>query len=184
MIKNSRASYGWLTIAIHWFSALVVIAMFAAGWWMVELDYYSTWYKTAPFYHKSVGIILVILTLFRLAWRFSQISPRKLGRTWEQLAAKATHIALYMLIFALFVSGYLISTADERGIEVFNWFTLPSAGKLFDGQADLAGTVHEWLAYTLIGLAILHALAALKHHFVDKDQTLSRMLRPITKYKE
>ncbi|MFQ3196535.1 MAG: cytochrome b561 [Paraglaciecola sp.] len=184
MIKNSQAGYGWLAITIHWISALVVIAMFAAGWWMVELDYYSTWYKTAPLYHKSTGILLCILTLARLAWRFSQISPRKLGRNWEKKAAKATHIALYLIIFSLFCSGYLISTADDRGIDVFNWFTLPSLGKLFEHQEDLAGILHEWLAYSLIGLAILHALAALKHHFFDKDQTLSRMLRPITKYKE
>lgn len=181
MIKNSRTSYGWPTIAIHWLSALVVVAMFAAGWWMVELDYYSTWYKTAPFYHKSVGILLVMVTLFRLAWRLSQFSPHKLGLKWEQQAAKITHIVLYLLIFALFCSGYLISTADERGIDVFNWFTLPSFGELFNAQADLAGIVHQWLAYTLIGLASLHALAALKHHFVDKDQTLSRMLSPTTK---
>lgn len=166
---------------MHWVSALVVIAMFAAGWWMVELDYYSTWYKTAPLYHKSTGILLCILTLARLAWRLSHVSPRKIGLIWEQQAGKAAHVTLYILLFALFCSGYLISTADLRGIDVFNWFTLPSVGKLFDEQADLAGVVHEWLAYTLIGLTILHALAALKHHFVNKDQTLSRMLSPIIK---
>ncbi|MOA52423.1 hypothetical protein D3C78_1757160 [compost metagenome] len=73
-------------------------------------------------------------------------------------------------------SGYLISTADGRGIEVFGWFTVPATLSGIDGQEDIAGVVHLWLAWGLIGMAALHALAALKHHFIDRDATLSQML--------
>lgn len=76
----------------------------------------------------------------------------------------------------MIISGYLISTADERPIEVFGWFSVPSFGSFIDNQEDIAGTIHEWLAYVLIALASVHALAALKHHFIDKDNTLKRML--------
>ena len=76
----------------------------------------------------------------------------------------------------MFLSGYLISTADGRGIEVFNWFEVPGLGSFIENQEDLAGQVHEYAAYILIGLSSLHALAALKHHFMNKDNTLKKML--------
>lgn len=145
---------------------------------MVDLDYYSQWYKTAPHYHKSAGLVLAFLTVLRLVWKIRQIPPKTLGKDWERVVAKLAHRLLYILLASLFVSGYLISTADGRGIDVFNWFTLPSLGEFIEDQEDTAGQLHEWFAYGLIGLAFLHAMAALKHHSLDKDRTLSRMLKP------
>ncbi|GIU09815.1 hypothetical protein TUM4261_18750 [Shewanella sp. c952] len=75
------------------------------------------------------------------------------------------------------LSGYLISTADDRGIWVFDWFEIPSFGAIVDDQADIAGVIHQYAAYSLIGLAIVHAIGALKHHFIDKDSTLLRMIK-------
>lgn len=95
-----------------------------------------------------------------------------------QRVSHLTHLLLYALIFLIICSGYLISTADGRPIEVFGLFDLPSAGELFAEQADRAGVVHKFAAYGLIALAVIHALAALKHHFFDKDETLKRMLNP------
>jgi cytochrome b561 len=74
------------------------------------------------------------------------------------------------------VSGYLISTADGRGIDVFGLFTVPATLQGIDHQEDVAGASHLVLAVTLIALALLHAGAALKHHFIDRDRTLRRML--------
>jgi len=113
-----------------------------------------------------------------LVWKIKQISPNTLGRDWEQFLAKLTHRLLYILLASLFVSGYLISTADGRGIDVFNWFTLPSLGEFIEDQEYTAGQMHEWFAYGLIGLSFLHALLALKHHILDKDRILIRMLKP------
>ena len=176
MLKNSTLSYGWVSIVFHWVSAIIVIGMFALGWWMVDLNYYSSWYTDAPHYHKSVGLLLVALMLVRLTWNLSQKTPTPLGTKWEIKAAKLAHLLLYLLVFSLFISGYLISTADERGITIFNWFTLGSLGRFFAEQEDIAGMVHEYVAYVLIGLASLHGLAALKHHFINNDNTLVRML--------
>ncbi|GAL12323.1 cytochrome B561 [Vibrio astriarenae] len=86
------------------------------------------------------------------------------------------HLALYALIVVIGVSGYLISTEDGRGIDVFNWFTVPALGQLFEGQADIAGEIHFYAAWTLIILAAGHALAAIKHHVVDKDDTLRKII--------
>jgi cytochrome b561 len=76
------------------------------------------------------------------------------------------------------LSGYLISTADGRAIDVFNLFSVPALVSGFDNQEDIAGLVHQIIAYSLIALVVLHALAALKHHFIDRDRTLKRMLNP------
>ncbi|OBT09389.1 cytochrome b [Vibrio sp. UCD-FRSSP16_10] len=167
--------YNLTARTIHWLSALTIVALFALGWWMVGLNYYSQWYQTAPFVHKSVGMILFGVTVYRLFWKHYQGSPKIEGSAFEIKMAKSAHHLMYVLLLALFVSGYLISTEDGRGISVFGWFEVPALGKLFEGQADLAGTVHYYLACTLIGLAAIHALAALKHHFIEKDNTLRKM---------
>jgi cytochrome b561 len=85
---------------------------------------------------------------------------------------------MYVLVFAIMLSGYLISTADGRAIEVFGWFAVPATLQGIDGQEDVAGDVHFYLAVTLMVIVGGHALAALKHHFIDRDPTLRRMLRP------
>ncbi|WCE31336.1 cytochrome b [Vibrio sp. SCSIO 43137] len=167
--------YNFTSRVLHWVSAIVIIGMFALGLWMMELTYYSSWYQVAPHWHKSVGLVLAGVTLFRLAWKLVTASPKIEGKPLEIIAAKAVHHVMYLLFFVLFISGYLISTSDGRGIEVFNWFVVPSAGELFADQSVIAGQVHYYTAFILIGLAVVHALAALKHHFVDKDDTLRKM---------
>ncbi len=174
--QQSPKHYNLTVRILHWLSALTVFGLFGVGWWMVELDYYSKWYQTAPMWHKSVGLILAGATIFRLIWKLLSSTPKIEGSKFEKKAAKSAHHLMYLLLFALFVSGYLISTEDGRAIAVFNWFEVPALGKLFENQADIAGQVHFWLACTLVGLAVLHAAAALKHHFIDKDNTLRKML--------
>ncbi|HGS4884133.1 TPA: cytochrome b [Vibrio parahaemolyticus] len=169
-------SYNLPARVMHWLSALCIIGLFAVGLWMVDLSYYSEWYRTAPHYHRSVGILLAILTVGRIVWKHVTASPKVEGSRFEVVAAKAAHSAMYLLLLTIFVSGYLISTSDGRGIEVFNWFTVPSAGELFSGQSDIAGEIHFYAAWAVILIAGLHAVAALKHHFIDKDNTLRKML--------
>ena len=178
MLKNTQQKYGLIAKVIHWLVALTVIGLFAVGLWMVELDYYSAWYTKAPYYHKSVGIVLAMIMLFRLAWKFANISPNPVSNhsAREVLGAKIAHWLFYILILMMIISGYLISTADDRSIEVFGVFEVPALGSVFENQEDTAGLIHEWLAYVLIALASFHALAALKHHVLDKDDTLKRML--------
>lgn len=175
-MKNTASSYNKLSKLLHWLSAILVVGLFAAGYWMVDLSYYSEWYKTAPHWHKSFGLTLLAITIVRLLWKIVSTAPAIEGSAFEKKAAKSAHHLIYLLLFTLFLSGYLISTADGRGIDVFNWFELPGLGSFIEDQEDYAGMVHEYVAYTLIGLVSLHALAALKHHFINKDNTLKKML--------
>jgi len=178
MLNNTTTNYGKISIFFHWLSALSVFGLFALGYYMVDLTYYHQWYKTAPEVHKSIGLVFFALMVCRLVWRYKEAMPSHLAShsAFEVKAGKVIHSLLYLLIFIIMITGYLISTADGRGIEVFELITLPALGAAIENQEDIAGLVHKWLAYLLIALATLHALAALKHHFVDKDNTLNRII--------
>jgi cytochrome b561 len=177
-MNNTQTNYGYISIFFHWISALSFFTLFAIGYYMVDLTYYDEWYKTAPSLHKSIGILLFILMVFRLTWRCTQSSPEHLAShtNVERKTGKVVHMALYSLAFTIMISGYLISTADDRGIEVFELFIVPGFGSFIENQEDIAGFIHKWLAYLFIGLSLLHAVAALKHHYIDKDNTLNRMI--------
>lgn len=178
MLQNTRDRYGLVAVVLHWAVALVVVGLFALGLWMVDLGYYDEWRQTAPALHKAIGVLLFLAVLLRLLWRQVQPRPAALPShaAWERLAAGVAHAALYLLLFGVMVSGYLISTADGRPIDVFGLFAVPATLTGLPGQADIAGKVHLALAVALVSTAGLHALAALKHHLLDRDATLIRML--------
>lgn len=167
-------------IILHWLTAVAVICLYGLGWWMMELDYYDSWYRTAPFWHKSVGLLLVFLVVVRLFVRVFARSPEAIVKhaKWERGLSHLVHASLYVLLFIVFASGYLISTADGRGISFFGWFDVPALVTSIDDQEDLAGWVHDLSTNALIWLAGFHAIGALKHHFIDRDATLKRMLFP------
>lgn len=178
MMKSTATDYGLIAITLHWLVAVAVVGLFGLGLWMSELDYYDAWYKRGPELHKGIGILLFIAVAFRLAWRLRDPVPRPepTHAPWEHRLAGIAHYLLYALLFAVMIAGYLISTADGRPISVFGLFSVPATLSGLPEQEDIAGEIHEWLAFVLIGLAALHALAALKHHFIDRDRTLKRML--------
>lgn len=181
--RNSPHRFGLVSILLHWLVALAVFGLFGLGLWMVSLDYYSPWYRTAPDLHKGIGILLFLVMLLRLLWRFLSPPPAALAShgPLTRLGSIAGHGLLYLGLFALMISGYLISTADGRPIDVFGWFQVPALFTGIPNQEDIAGTVHEYLAWALVALAVVHALAALKHHFIDRDATLARMLGRTTR---
>lgn len=174
-MKQNVDQYNFLAKVNHWLSAVIIIGLFASGLWMVDLNYYSAWYQDAPHWHKSVGLILAAYTVFRVIWKMMAPSPQIEGSRFEKVTAKVAHALMYLLMFGIFISGYLISTSDGRGIDIFDWMTVPSLGALFDDQSDIAGMLHYYFACVLIGLASVHAIAALKHHFVNKDNTLRKI---------
>lgn len=178
MLQNSKHRYGLIARLLHWTSAILVTSLFALGLWMLSLDYYDKWYTLGPHYHVSFGVLFAGLLIFRIIWRCCTLQPKpepSISQI-EHKAASITHLFIYILLVLIIISGYLIPTADNRGIEVFSWFTLPSLGSFIEQQEDIAGRWHLWLAYILMGLVVLHILAALKHHFIDKDNTLKKML--------
>lgn len=157
--------------------AILMISLFAAGLYMADLGYYDSLYHIVPWWHKSFGLLVMGLLVLRLVWKLSNKKPNPLAthKPWEVKTASWTHRLLYLLVFLIGVSGYLISTAKGKGIEFFGWFEVPAFQELSADNADLAGEIHFYLAWSLILLAAAHAAAALKHHFIDRDDTLKHM---------
>ncbi|MBA8063070.1 cytochrome b [Citrobacter freundii] len=176
--NNSPQRYGVVSAVLHWLVALAVYGMFALGLWMVTLSYYDGWYHQAPELHKSIGVLLMMGLVIRVVWRLFSPPPAALKSysRLTRLAAALGHLSLYLLLFSIVISGYLISTADGKPISVFGWFEIPATLANAGAQADLAGSLYLWLAWSVVVLSLLHGLMALKHHFIDNDDTLNRML--------
>lgn len=179
MWRNTTAAYGLVSVVLHWLVALAVFGLFGLGLWMVGLSYYSPWYTTAPMIHIGVGVLLGAVLILRLVWRLANPRPAfepTLGRA-ERIGALSAHAVMYVLMFGVTISGYLIPSAQGDPVSVFGWFSLPPLVAA-EGQQDLAGWLHYYGAWALVLIAGVHTLAALKHHFIDRDRTLIKMLRP------
>lgn len=177
-LKNDSERYGLVSVLVHWLVAFVIIGLFCLGLWMTSLTYYDPWYRQGPALHKSIGVLLLLVMLFRLVWRWYSPAPPPLAshKDWEKGLANLVQNLLYILIFTVLMSGYLISTADGRPVEVFGLVKIPATITSLPNQEDVAGKLHLILAIALISVAGLHVLGALKHRFIDKDDTLRRIL--------
>ncbi len=179
--KNTANCYGWGFAVIHWLMAALILAVLGLGLWMVGLDYYHPWYVRAPDWHRSLGIIIGFVLVLRLAWRVLNPPPAPPGLRRTQKLARWVHWAFYALIGLAVVSGFLVTTAKGHAVSVFNWFEIPSpfngsVAPVVDNLEVRAGWLHRWLAYGLLGLIAVHALAALWHHFIQADGSLWRIL--------
>lgn len=185
MLKDSTFGYGLITIILHWVCAPLILFLFGLGVYMRSLDYYSPWYHRGPELHIALGLVVFLLMALRLVWRARSTNPAPIPTISDNnlLAASAVKILLYACVFAICISGYLITTAEGEGASFFNVFSIPSSIHLSADNVDRAGRIHKYVAWGLVGLALLHAAAALFHHFVKKDKTLVRMLRPVSKTK-
>ena len=127
--------------------------------------------------HKSVGITVLALAIVRLGWRFFEPPPQLPDsmETWQKLASHVSHWSLYGLIVLVPLSGWLMSSATAYSVSWFNLFQLPDFVGPNEQTAVLWKTTHDWLAKILIAVAAVHILAALKHHFIDKDGVLARI---------
>lgn len=174
-MRDTTEGYGLVSRIFHWLSAVAIFGLFGVGVWMVGLNYYHPYYHTAPHWHKSIGMLLAFALVARFAWRVVNVKPTDEDLApWERIGARLVHWGFYPLLLVIAVSGYLMSTADGRPIQVFDWFSIPSPGTN-PGLESTAGAVHVWVSYLVIALAVLHTVAALKHHFVDRNPALRRM---------
>lgn len=189
--------YTKTAIILHWLIALLIIAMLALGLWMHELpkdapkaasfDLFNWGIYTVTFaepisvrtfyfnLHKSIGITVLALILFRVFWRLTHAAPELPAtmKDWEKKLADVSHKLLYLLMLVLPLSGFIMSVYSKWGIM---WFGLPLVKGLDNPQLrDLFMEVHEVSAWLIIVLIVVHVLAALKHKLVDKDEVMKRM---------
>jgi cytochrome b561 len=166
---------------LHWVIAALIVTQFALAWSAEDLP--LGMHKLALLArHKSFGMTLLMLGVLRLVWRFMNpppALPAGMSRL-ERSAALATHGAFYFLLFAMPLSGWLMSSAKNYSVSWFGRFTWPNLIGPNEEAFSILRTTHFCLSYALFTIAVLHILAALKHHFWNKDDVLLRML-PFTK---
>lgn len=174
-LKNSEQRFGWMAMGLHWLMALLIIGMLSLGIYMVDLPISLQKLKLYG-WHKEYGFIILALAIFRLCWRLTNINPRLSLPLLEQIAARLVHCAFYGFLFAMPITGWLLTSATGIPTSFFGLFTIPNLIGPNKELLEWFGWIHQWLAYALIAAIILHTLAALKHHFYDKDDILRRML--------
>jgi cytochrome b561 len=176
-LPSPSSRYTGVAIALHWLIAIAIVASFAVGLYMHDLPLSPQKLKIYS-WHKWAGVTIFLCVVLRLVWRLLHRPPELPSAmpAWQRKAAEATHVLLYLLMFAVPLSGWLMSSA--KGFQTV-WFGVLPLPDLLDKNkelGDLLQEVHELLNFTMAGLVLAHLGAALKHHFIDRDDILTRML--------
>lgn len=173
---QASTRYDWPTIALHWITALLLISQFATAkiWPMFEGNDLETDLFNI---HMTFGILLSIVIVLRLVWRiwFGNTQPVPL-QPLHHIAARAVHGILYVLLIVQVVMGYLIGWASGQPISFAGVPAIPAFVVLSRENGRMLEELHGDVAWILIAVAGLHAIAALFHHFVIRDGVLSSMI--------
>ena len=168
--------YTRTAIALHWLTFALIATGFTLGRWMVDLPIAPQTLR-AYAYHKWIGITVFLVTLVRLAWRVAHPVPPPAGMpAWQRRAAVASHVSLYVLMLAIPVSGWIYSSASGVQVVYLGIVPLPNLVAKDNALAAVLKSVHYTLNFTLLALVLVHAGAALRHYFVERDRVLLRML--------
>lgn len=176
-IKNSLTRFGAVAMFLHWFIALIMIGLIILGLYMVGLPFSVQKLKLYG-WHKEWGVLVLMLATVRLAWRFYNTTPALPPQMakWEQLAAHGMHYVFYGFMFALPISGWMLSSASGLPVSFFGLFVLPDLIAASEASRQWLTLIHQWLGYGLIAAICGHMGAALQHHFINKDDIMRRML--------
>lgn len=190
-LTDNSGSWGLVSRLLHWLMAVLIVGLLALGTYMVNFEDDLVVRFELTQLHKSFGFAVFVLALLRIFWRASAGARPALPDgmpEWERTAARLGHVALYCLMLALPLSGWLLASASPLNDAdafpfrvantVFGLFELPDpfapGSKLL---TQYFRTLHIVLGLGMAGLVLLHVVAALKHEFLDRDGVLSRMLR-------
>jgi cytochrome b561 len=171
--------WGALMIALHWLAAANILALLALGWVMIYGDLGAAATFDAYQLHKSLGFVILALTAARLAMRLSVASPpAPAAERWELTLAAFTQSSFYVLTIAAIAAGWLLVSFSPLPIPTrfFNLFVIPNIARPDAALFGAATFAHKWAAWAIACLVALHTVGALKHHFVDRDDVLIRML--------
>lgn len=176
-ITDSAVRFGRISIAVHWLTAGLMFGLIGLGWYMEDLADGPVKFQVYGL-HKSIGVAVLLLGLFRLAWRQSQPTPPPLGTPGKMVRGlrSAVHGLLLAAVLVLPLSGWMMSSGAGYPVPFFGLFELPALVPEGSALGEAAHATHGPLAWLLIAAVALHVAAAVKHHRVDGDATLRRML--------
>lgn len=174
--SHTHHRYTAPAMLMHWLLALLILGSLGVGYAMTGMPFSPQRLKLYN-WHKWAGMVILTLSALRLLWRLTHRPPPDLPMpAWQQRAAHATHHLLYLLFFAVPLVGWAYSSAAGFPIVVFGVLPLPDFVPVDKALAEAIKPWHGWLAYSLAALVLLHVAGALKHHFIDRDGLLRRML--------
>ena len=164
-------------VLLHWAIALLILALFTVGIYMVDLSVSPEKLKLYS-YHKWAGVTVFLLVLLQLSWRLGHAPPPLPASLphWQQRAAHSLHFVLYALMLAAPLTGWLMGSAYGFSTAWFGVLSLPNLIQKNEGLGDLLKLVHQYLNYAFIAFVAGHVAAALKHQLIDRDGMLHRML--------
>ena len=175
-LKNNVERWGSISIGLHWLTFLMIVGLGTVGLIMTDLP--SSPFKIQIYdLHKSIGLTVFALSLLRMLWRLIAGVPTPVpGPRWQNALATLTHAGLYALLLAIPLSGWLFNSAAGFPLRWFGLLRLPALTH-FDPQLKVfARDLHETLFWVLASLVVIHAAAALYHHYRLHDRVLVRML--------
>ena len=172
----SSGRYSAVAIGLHWLMAVLIVGTFCVGYYMSGLSFSPGRLKLYN-WHKWAGVCVLALAALRLLWRLSHPPPADVPMPrWQARLAHATHFALYAAFFAVPLAGWTYSSAAGFPVVVFGVLPLPDLVSPDKALAANLRLLHQWLAYGLAALVLLHVAGALKHRLIDRDRLLARML--------
>ena len=169
--------YTHTAVTLHWLIVLLIFAAFPLGLYMHDLPL-SPHKLRLYSYHKWIGMMVLLFAVIRVYWRATHrppVMPENMVK-WEKLAAHTMHFALYVLIFIVPITGWLLSSAKGFQVVLFGVLPLPDLVGKNKELGDLLQEVHKVLNFLMLGLVLAHIAAALKHHFIERDDILVRMI--------
>jgi cytochrome b561 len=179
-VLNTNERYGMVAICVHWLMAVVLITLVGSGLYMVSLPdagFDKTKIQLILF-HKQLGVLALGAVALRFVWRLGNALPSLVETLaeWQKVSARFVHLSFYVLMFALPMSGWVMSSAAAIPVSVFGLFTLPDLVSPDEHLFRVLIDIHRWLGYALIACLCVHVGAAVRHHVVLKDDTLRKML--------
>lgn len=174
--RNTDRQWGSVAKFFHWTIALLIIGNGIFGLCM-DLAHNPMQKINWLALHKSIGLTVLALFLLRLLWRLFNRQPSdEPAPRWQHMAARVMHGVLYVLVAALPLSGWWFNSIAGKPLQFFKMFNLPALAQANPEQRHFSHAVHEYLFWFLVLLLVLHIAGALKHHLIDRDNTLRRML--------
>lgn len=176
-LRNSSRAWGAVSKSLHWVVVLLILGQWALMQRAESLPLGAAKLQAIN-WHKSLGMTILALAIIRLVWRLLNPVPSLAGltRPWERRLAWVSHLLLYASIFALPLSGWLMSSARNYPVSWFGRWQFPDLVAPSQALYQQMNAVHHWLFAFLVCVALLHAAGALKHHFIDRNEVLRRML--------
>jgi cytochrome b561 len=173
--RLSHSGYSTVAIALHWTIAALILGNIAGAILNEAVDRATGSAIMAA--HKSIGLTVLALSLFRLGWRVRHGFPRFSDATpwWDAMAARTTHVAFYAVMIGLPLLGWMMVSSRPRPLTWFGLFDVPKL-PISSQVAEWSHDAHVTIGLATLALVALHVAGALKHHLVDRDDVLARML--------